>query len=249
MSAEALTLERLSVARAGRLVVREVSFAVPRGEITALLGPNGAGKSSLALAIAGVLRPTSGAIRTGGMELTARRPEQVRRAGLATVPEGHRVLGQLSVADNLKVAAARLPRRARGGALDRVHALFGELRELGDRLAGGLSGGQQQMLALAQAIIGDPQFLIIDELSLGLAPVVVRRLVPALREIAAQGVGVLLIEQFTSLALSVATTAHVLVRGRLQLSEAADVLRQQPDLLATSYHLSGTVPAAVQWEP
>ena len=129
-----------------------------------------------------------------------------------------------------------------------MYTLFGELRELGDRHAGSLSGGQQQMLALAQAIIGDPRFLIIDELSLGLAPVVLRRLVPALREIAGQGVGVLLIEQFTSLALSVATTAHVLIQGRLQMSESAAVLRQRPDLLATSYHLSGTVPPAAQTE-
>jgi len=97
------------------------------------------------------------------------------------------------------------------------------------------------MLALAQAIIGEPRFLIVDELSLGLAPVVVRRLVPALRAIAAHGVGVLLIEQFTALALGLATTAHVLVRGRIRLSEAADVLRRRPELLAANYHLTGTV--------
>ena len=238
---EALTLEAVSVARAGRLVVRDASLTVPRGQITALLGPNGAGKSSLVLTVAGVLRPAGGSIRAGEVELAGRRPEQIRQAGVATVPEGHRVLGELSVADNLRVAAARLPRRSRPAALKRVYGIFGELRELSDRRAGSLSGGQQQMLALAQGIIGDSRFLIVDELSLGLAPVVVRRLVPALREIAAQGVGVLLIEQFTALALGLATTAHVLVRGRIRLSEAADVLRRQPELLAANYHLSGPV--------
>jgi branched-chain amino acid transport system ATP-binding protein len=237
---DALVLQGLSVARGGRLVVRDASLSVPRGEITALLGPNGAGKSSLVLAVAGVVRPSTGSIRAGGLELAGRRPERVRQAGVATVPEGHRVLGDLSVADNLRVAAARLPRRARPAALARVNELFGELGELRDQHAGSLSGGEQQMLALAQAIVADPKYLIVDELSLGLAPVVVRRLVPALREIAAQSVGVLLIEQFTSLALGVATTAHVLVRGRIRLSETADVLRRQPDLLAANYHLSGT---------
>jgi len=239
---DALVLEAVSVARGGRLVVRGATLTVPRGEITALLGPNGAGKSSLVLAVAGVVRPAEGSIRAGGVELVGRRPEQIRQAGVATVPEGHRVLGDLSVADNLRVAAARLPRRARPAALERVYEIFGELHDLSDRRAGSLSGGQQQMLALAQAMVCDPKYLVVDELSLGLAPVVVRRLVPALRVIAAQGVGVLLIEQFTALALGLSTTAHVLVRGRIRLSEAADVLRRQPELLAANYHLTGTAP-------
>jgi branched-chain amino acid transport system ATP-binding protein len=146
------------------------------------------------------------------------------------------------VADNLRVAAARLPRRARPAALERVYEIFGELHDLSDRRAGSLSGGQQQMLALAQAMVCDPKYLVVDELSLGLAPVVVRRLVPALRAIADHGAGVLLIEQFTALALGLSTTAHVLVRGRIRLSEAADVLRRQPELLAANYHLTGTAP-------
>jgi branched-chain amino acid transport system ATP-binding protein len=237
---DALMLEGVSVSRGGRLVVHEATLTVPRGEITALLGPNGAGKSSLVLAVAGVVHPVQGSIRMGHLELAGRRPEQIRQAGVATVPEGHRVLGDLSVADNLRVAAAGLPRRTRSAALDRVHGIFGDLRDLANHRAGTLSGGQQQMLALAQAIVCDPTYLVVDELSLGLAPVVVRRLVPALRAIVAEGVGVLLIEQFTALALGLSTTAHVLVRGRIRLSEAADVLRRKPELLAANYHLTGT---------
>jgi branched-chain amino acid transport system ATP-binding protein len=240
MSDDALVLEDVTVARGGRTVVRGASLEVPLGEITALLGPNGAGKSSLVLAVAGVLSVAGGTIRAGDTRLSGRRPERVRAAGVATVPEGHRVLGDLSVDDNLRVAAGRLARSERAAALARVLDLFGELRELGGRQAGSLSGGQQQMLAIAQGVIGRPQYLIVDELSLGLAPVVVRRLVPALHEIADQGVGVLLIEQFTSLALGVATNAHVLVRGRLRLSEKAATLRDRPELLADSYHLTGT---------
>src|SRR5437660_12711375 len=109
---DALLLDAVSVARGGRLVVREATLAVPRGEITALLGPNGAGKSSLVLAVAGVVRPAQGSIRAGHLELAGRRPEQIRQAGVATVPEGHRVLGDLSVIDNIREAAAGLSRRA-----------------------------------------------------------------------------------------------------------------------------------------
>jgi branched-chain amino acid transport system ATP-binding protein len=240
VSAETLVIEDVSIARGGGTVLRGVSLDVPVGEITALLGPNGAGKSSLVLALAGVLPVTDGTIRAGDVRLSGRRPERVRAAGVATVPEGHRVLGDLSVDDNLRVAAGRIARGAPPAALARVHDLFSELAELGGRRAGSLSGGQQQMLAIAQGVIAKPRWLIVDELSPGLAPVVVRRLVPALHEIARQGVGVLLIEQFTSLALGLATDAHVLVRGRLRLSEAAATLRDQPDLLADSYHLTGT---------
>ena len=249
MSTAALTIEGVSVARGGRTVVREVSLSVPAGRVTALLGPNGAGKSSLVLAVAGVLRPTAGAIAVDGRAIGGRRPEQVRAAGVATVPEGHRVLGELSVADNLRVAGGRQSTGTRHAALEQVLDLFGELRELQDRRAGSLSGGQQQMLALGQALIARPRYLIVDELSLGLAPVVVRRLVPALAAIAEQGVGVLLIEQFTTLALRVATTAHVLVRGRIRLSETADVLRERPELLAARYHLTGTPVATASTNP
>lgn len=232
---DALVIEGLTVARGGRDVVRDVSLSVPRGEITALLGPNGAGKSSLVLALAGVLPSRAGSVRIGTTSLLGLVCDRVRAHGVAVVPEGHRVLRNLSVAENLRVAAGRMTRDEEVAGRERVLELLPELRALMDRPAGKLSGGQQQMLALAQSVIDPPDFLIIDELSLGLAPVVVRRLVPTLTEIAASGVGVLLIEQFTTVALSLATTAGVLVRGRLRLLESAQVLREHPELVQAAY--------------
>jgi branched-chain amino acid transport system ATP-binding protein len=233
-----LELSDVRVERGGREVVRGVSLQAHSGEITALLGPNGAGKSSLVLAIAGVIPVSSGEIKAGEETISGRRPELVRRAGVATVPEGHRILGKLTVDDNLRVATGRLARGEREAALERVQELFPQLRKLGDRFAGTLSGGEQQMLALAQGMLERPSFLIIDELSLGLAPGIVKRLVPAIEQIAAEGTGVLLIEQFTSLALRVASTAHVLVRGSVRLSENAAELRDDAERLQAAYHLS-----------
>lgn len=233
--ADALVVEDLTVVRGGRDVLREVSLTVPRGEITTLLGPNGAGKSSLVLALAGLIPARTGTIRIGRTNLGGLDPEQVRALGVAIVPEGHRVLGSLSVSDNLRVAAVRMTREDEAAGRERVLALLPELEALLDRPAGKLSGGQQQMLAIAQAVIDPPDFLVIDELSLGLAPVVVRRLVPTLSQVAAAGVGVLLIEQFTTVALSVASTAGVLVRGRMRLMEQASALRADPDRVHNAY--------------
>jgi branched-chain amino acid transport system ATP-binding protein len=235
MSPGALVLDDVTVARGGRDVVRGLSLSIPRGEITALLGPNGAGKSSLVLAVAGVLPVRSGSIRIGSTPVHGLTPDRVRACGIATVPEGHRVLGGLSVADNLRVAGVRLGAGEYAAALERVLDLLPELKDLRQRPAGRLSGGQQQMLAIAQAVLDLPDYLVIDELSLGLAPVVVRRLVPTITRIAESGVGVLLIEQFTSIALAVSTTAGVLVRGRLRLLESSQRLRSDPDLVSAAY--------------
>jgi branched-chain amino acid transport system ATP-binding protein len=231
----ALEIHEVTVARGGRDVVREVSLTVPRGEVTALLGPNGAGKSSLVLAIAGVLQATAGSIRASGRELRGLTPDAVRACGVATVPEGHRVLGGLTVADNLRVAGSRMSTAAYVEGTERVLTLLPELEDLLGRPAGTLSGGQQQMLAIAQAVLDLPEYLVVDELSLGLAPVVVRRLVPTLADIAAAGVGILLIEQFTTIALGVSTTAGVLVRGRLRLVEESQRLRLDPDRVHAAY--------------
>jgi branched-chain amino acid transport system ATP-binding protein len=234
-SEDALRLSGVTVARGGRPVVHEVSLEIPRGEVTALLGPNGAGKSTLVLAVAGVLRPLAGSIDLGGRELRGRRPENIRRAGVAVVPEGRRLLSELTVEDNLQVACYSLTREeARTG---RAYALelFPELTKRLHLAARSLSGGEQQMLVLAQALVSQPRFILIDELSLGLAPVVVKRLVPTIRTVAEAGVGVLLIEQFATVALGLARRAHVIDRGRIQFSGLASDLKARPELLQTSY--------------
>jgi branched-chain amino acid transport system ATP-binding protein len=239
----ALTLEKFTVARNGRPVVRDVDLSIPQGEVTALLGPNGAGKSSLVLGVAGVLRPEGGKVTAGDLDLTARRPERIRRAGVAVVPEGRRLLSDLTVDDNLAVACYSLSREdARAG---RVWALelFPELNQRLDTSARSLSGGEQQMLVLAQALVSKPKFMLIDELSLGLAPVIIKRLIPTIRTVAESGVGVLLIEQFATVALGLANRVHVMDRGRIEFSGSAQELKQNPDLLHSSYLLGGKLEA------
>jgi branched-chain amino acid transport system ATP-binding protein len=230
----ALNVSQLSVSYYGRPAVSEVSLAVGAVTITTLLGPNGAGKSSLVQAIAGVV-PASGSLEINGAPMRLGRPDSIRRAGVAVVSEGHRVLTQLSVSDNLLVASVPLKRSERRTAIAGALTLFPELDPLLRRDAGSLSGGEQQMLALAQALIPSPCYLIVDELSLGLAPVIVRRLAGALRTIAEQGTGILLIEQFTDLALELASVAYVMARGRIVLAGATAELRSSQELLKTHY--------------
>jgi len=235
-----LSLNGLTVERGRRAVVRDVSLDVPAGDVTALLGPNGAGKSSLVLAVGGVLRPIAGSVQMDGRDLARQRPELIRRAGVAIVPEGRRLLPDLTVADNIRVAAYTLSAdRAKAGR-SRVLELFPELTRRLSVPARALSGGEQQMLVLAQAIISAPRYLLIDELSLGLAPVIVNRLLPTIREIAAAGIGVLLIEQFAAVALGLATTAHILEGGRIRYSGPASELRDHPELLRSAYLLRGS---------
>ena len=234
---DALTLAGLVVSRGNRDVVRDVSIEVPRGEVTALLGPNGAGKSSMVLAIGGVLPLKAGSVKLGDRELAGRRPEQIRRAGLAIVPEGRRLLPDLTVQDNLSVATYSLSSAQAKAGRARALELFPELAKRLRAQARSLSGGEQQMLVLAQALVSEPRFVIIDELSLGLAPVVVQRLIPTIRGIAESGIGVLLIEQFASLALGLANRAYVMEGGRIQYSGSAQELRENSKLLHSAYLL------------
>ena len=232
---KSLSLEALSVPRAGRPVLREVSIEVPPGEITALLGPNGAGKSTLVLAVGGVLRPSGGRGVCGEDELTRRRPESIRSAGVAVVPEGRRLLPNLTVEDNLRVATYALPRDQARSGIEHAVELFPHLQARWKTQARSLSGGEQQMVVLAQALVSRPRFMLVDELSLGLAPVVVKRLVPVLQAVAAEGVGILLIEQFVHVALGVAKNAYVLEGGRIRYSGTAEELRGDRDILHSAY--------------
>jgi branched-chain amino acid transport system ATP-binding protein len=230
-----LTIEKLSVARGVKPVLHGVDLEIAPGKITALLGANGAGKSSLVLAIAGALSPTSGAIKVDGQPIQGLRPESVRAKGVAAVPEGHQVLSELTVEDNLKVAGSHLPRAELGAAVAHAIDTFPELKERFQIRAGFLSGGQQQMVALGQAIVARPKYLLADELSFGLAPVIVARLVPVLQKLASQGVGVLLIEQFTHIALKISDHAYVMERGRICFSGAAQELVDKPEILHSAY--------------
>jgi branched-chain amino acid transport system ATP-binding protein len=230
-----LSIHELVVQRGGKTVLHGVGIDIAPGQITALVGANGAGKSTLVMALAGALPITSGRIELEGRALHGRRPEAVRAAGVAVVPEGHRVLGDLSVRDNLRAAATAWPTSKVQSEIDRVLAVLPELEDKLDALGRSLSGGQKQMVCVAQALIARPRYLALDELSLGLAPTVVKRLIAVVQQVAAEGVGVLLIEQFTTVALAVSQQAYVFERGRVAFGGAAQTLREQPEILHSSY--------------
>jgi branched-chain amino acid transport system ATP-binding protein len=239
MDGGTLVVEQLIVQRGGRLAVRAASLEIEPGAVTALLGPNGAGKSTLVLAVGGLLPIRSGSISVGGEEITGRRPERIRASGVAIVPEGRRLLPGLTTQDNLRVATYALSRSDAKAGVAYALELFPELEPLMSQVARTLSGGQQQMVVLAQALVSRPRFLLIDELSLGLAPVVVRRLIPTLRQVAESGVGILLVEQFTSVALGVARRAYLLEGGHIRYAGTAEALRADPELLHSAYLLRG----------
>ena len=236
---ETLRLDALSVPRGGRPVVREVSMEILPGQVTALLGANGAGKSTLVLAVGGVLRPNGGRVLLGDRDLTGMRPEKVRSAGVAVVPEGRRLLTDLTVQDNLRVATYALSRSDAAAGIKYALELFPELQKRWDIQARLLSGGEQQMLVLAQALVSQPKVILVDELSLGLAPVIVKRLMPTLAAVAEAGVGVLLIEQFVNVALELADKAYVIEGGRIHYDGTAQRLKDEPDILQSAYLLRG----------
>jgi branched-chain amino acid transport system ATP-binding protein len=232
-----LKVAGLDVPRGGRPVLHGVDIEIPLGEITTLLGPNGAGKSTLVLTIGGMLKATGGSIAVGDTDLTGARPDKIRGAGVAVVPEGRRLLPNLTVEDNLKVATYNLSSADAGAGVAYALELFPELERRFDTTARSLSGGEQQMVVLAQALASKPKVMIVDELSLGLAPVVVKRLMPVIEQVADSGAGVLLIEQFAHVALALATSAYVIEGGRIQYSGTAAELRDNPDMLHSAYLL------------
>lgn len=229
-----LQVQGLSVRDGNRLAVQDVSLTVKPGEVTAVIGANGAGKSELVLALAGVLPMVAGDIKLDGAPLSAKGPEAIRRAGIAAIPEGHRVLTDLSVDDNLR-AAGSLIKTGLNERLAETYAVFPELAERKGQLAGTLSGGQQQMVALAHALMCNPRYLLIDEMSLGLAPLIVKRLLGVVSDLKARGVGILLIEQFTDMALGIAESAVVLRGGKMRYSGPARDLARDSQLLHDAY--------------
>jgi branched-chain amino acid transport system ATP-binding protein len=211
----ALVVEELEVRYGPVRAVRGLSLEVAPGEIVGLIGPNGAGKSSTLNAIMGAAPIAAGDVRLGKISLVGRRPEDIARSGIALVPEGRRIFGELSVEENLKLGFAA--RRSRGD-LDYVYDLFPVVRQFRRRSAGALSGGQQQQLAIARALVAEPDVLLLDEPSLGLAPQSVDVVFEAVLAIRDRGIAVLLVEQRAQRTVALADRSHVLANGELRLS-------------------------------
>jgi len=220
-------LELIGVRAAyGRIeVLRGVDLRMPRGCVMALLGANGAGKTTLLKVISGQLAATEGDIHLGGVHVSGATPDQLTRAGLCTVPEGRGVFPNLSVEENLRLASyAGVPA---GRIVAEAYDRFPRLAERRRQLAGILSGGEQQMLALARALASDPALLLLDELSMGLAPLIVDQLYDTVAEIAEQGVSILVVEQFARSALKVADYAAVMHGGRIVATGEPDEIRSR----------------------
>jgi branched-chain amino acid transport system ATP-binding protein len=226
-----LDVRKLSAYYGEARALREVDLQIGDGEIASVVGPNGAGKSTLVNALAGLLRDRRGQISFDGVDLMRPRAHEVCDHGLAVVPEGRRVFAGMTVRENLELGAyRRSARNDRDERLGRVHALFPVLRQRADQRAGTLSGGEQQMLALGRALMAGPRLLLLDEPSLGLAPVVVDRLFDALQEIHAGGVSILLVEQNVTRALAISQRGHLLADGTIVRSGAADALLADPEV-------------------
>ncbi|MDX6424761.1 MAG: branched-chain amino acid transport system ATP-binding protein [Gaiellaceae bacterium] len=214
-----LTLEALDVRYGGVQAVRGLSFEVAPGELVGLIGANGAGKSSTLHAIMGVAPIVGGDLRLGGVSLRGKRPEDIARSGIALVPEGRRIFSELTVEENLRLGlAARRTRGPADGVLRGVYELFPIVEEFRARNAGALSGGQQQQLAIARALVAEPDVLLLDEPSLGLAPAVVDIVFAALAAIRERGIAVLLVEQRAQRTVAAADRSHVLSNGELRLT-------------------------------
>ncbi|HET6319461.1 MAG TPA: ABC transporter ATP-binding protein [Chloroflexota bacterium] len=213
--------------------LRGISIEVSRGEIVTLIGSNGAGKSTTLKTISGLLRPRQGEITFDGRRIDRMEPHDIVKRGICQAPEGRRVFPALSVNENLEMGA--FARRDRGGIArdrERVYALFPRLRERARQRAGTLSGGEQQMLAIGRALMAAPQVLLLDEPSMGLAPVLVDTIFDAIREINEQGMTIVLVEQNAQLALSLAARGYVLQTGTIVLHDSAANLLANPEVRA-----------------
>lgn len=229
-----LEIQRLQVNYNGVPALAEVTLNVAAGEIVTLIGGNGAGKSTTLKAISGLVRPVSGTIRFEGESVVGLGADRIVARGIAHVPEGRRVFPQLSVHDNL-IAGGHLVRdkRVLQSTLERVFAMFPRLREREQQAAETLSGGEQQMLALGRAMMSQPRLLMLDEPSLGLAPMMVEEVAKAILRLRRSGVTVLLVEQNAQLALAMCDRGYVLENGRIVMSDRGSVLQRDPRVIAS----------------
>lgn len=214
--------------------LKGVSLTVADGELVTLIGSNGAGKSTTLRAISSLLHPRSGQITYHGKRIDGLPPHQIVALGISHCPEGRRVFSGLTVEENLRMGAIQRKDRAAVGAdVERIYGLFPRLKERRQQLAGTLSGGEQQMLAISRALMSKPKLLLLDEPSLGLAPLVVEMIFATIRQLKAEKTTILLVEQNARLALEIADRAYVLETGRVTLAGAADELRHNPDVERT----------------
>jgi branched-chain amino acid transport system ATP-binding protein len=207
--------------------LKDVSLNVEKGEIVTLIGANGAGKSTMLKTTSGLLKPRQGSIRLDGEDLTRYPPHEIVAKGVVQVPEGRRVFGRLTVIENLEMGAFAITDRQRISAnMDRVFILFPRLKERRHQVAGTLSGGEQQMLATGRGLMADPRILLMDEPSMGLAPVLVDSIFDTIRQLNDSGTTILLVEQNARMALQVSSRGYVLQSGVILLSDTAENLRQ-----------------------
>ena len=232
---ELLQVENLSAGYGEAVVLQDVSFSLAEGQTLALLGRNGTGKTTLMDTLAGATRQHGGSMRLGGVSLNRLASHERAAAGIGWVPQERNIFKSLTVEENLRAAGSLLPAREVGAALSEVWSVFPELAERKRQKAGTMSGGQQQMLAIGHALMCRPTYLLIDEMSLGLAPLIVKRLGRVVRDLAAQGKGILLVEQFVEVALGLASHVVVLRKGAVRLSVHPDEVRADRARLTQAY--------------
>ena len=225
MSNNILEIKNLVVSYNGIEAVKEISFDVPKGKIVTLIGANGAGKSTVLKTVAGVVKPKNASILFEGEEISGKTPDFIVSKGVTLVPEGRRVFPNLTVLENLKIGAyLRKDKKAIQKDIEHVYELFPRLSERSWQLAGTLSGGEQQMRAVGRALMSSPKLIMMDEPSLGLAPLVVQDIFSIIRQINSEGITVLLIEQNANMALKIADKAYVMETGRITMEGTGEEL-------------------------
>jgi branched-chain amino acid transport system ATP-binding protein len=232
-----LTIQNLEAAYGKVQVLHGISLEVPQGKLVTLIGSNGAGKTTTMRAISGMIKPKAGSITLGGKDITGLDSHRIARAGLAHSPEGRRVFATMSVTDNLLLGAFPRFTRARPKGdvqrdLEKAMELFPRLKERRNQLAGTLSGGEQQMLAMARAVMLNPDVVLLDEPSMGLAPILVEEVFRIITRLKSEGVTMLLVEQFAAAALNVADYGYVLENGRISVHGPAESLKNDPKVVA-----------------
>lgn len=224
MSERMLTVSDINVYYGAIHAIKNVSLEVDEGEVVALIGANGAGKSTTLKTMSGLLRSQTGTIEFLGQNIMHMPADKLVAAGLAHVPEGRRVFAQMSVEENLEMGAFTRPNSEIAPGLERVYAHFPRLKERRRQVAGTLSGGEQQMLAMGRALMSSPKLLMLDEPSMGLAPILIEQIFDIVRELHAAGTTILLVEQNAQMALSIASRAYVMETGKITLSGTGDEL-------------------------